>query len=198
MIELAPLEVSRSEAPVADAAPPPPMTPAEPEEAAPPPEAEPPSKPDAVLPSPPKPAPRPPEQIVKPPPKPVIKRAQPAPPTAETRAQSAPNSVSAAAQRASGASSLSAGNWRGQVSAQLNRNKPGLGAGEGQGSVTVFFTIDRRGHVLSSRVTQSSGSAALDQKALEMIRRSNPLPAPPPEVAGATIAFPLTIRFSHR
>ncbi len=194
MIELAPLAVAPSEAAVADAASPPPMTPAEPENAAPSPELAPTPEPDAILPSPPKPAPRPPEKIVKPPPKPVIKHE----PAAALRAQSAPNSDRPAAQAASGSSSLSAGNWRGQVSAQLNRNKPGLGPGEGQGSVTVFFTIDRRGRILSSRVTQSSGSAALDQKALEMIQRSNPLPAPPSEVAGATIAFPLTIRFSHR
>ncbi len=198
LIELAPLAVAPSEAPVADPAPPPPMTPAEPEKVAPSAELAPAPKPDTILTSPPKPAPRPPEKTAKPPPKPAVKREPPTSPTAVTHTQSAPNSDRLAAQAASGASSLSAGNWRGQVSAQLNRHKPNLGPGEGQGSVTVFFTIDRRGRVLSSRVTQSSGSAALDQKALEMIQRSSPLPAPPPEVPGGTIAFPLTIRFSHR
>jgi len=198
MIELAPLAVSPSEAPAAETAPPQPMTPAEPEKAAPAPELAPAPKPDAVLPSPPKRAPRPSDRIAKPPPKPVIKRAPLALPTAATRTQSAPGSDRPAAQAASGAPSLSAGNWRGQVSAQLNRNKPSLGPEDGQGSVTVFFTIDRRGRVLSSRVTQSSGSAPLDQKALEIIQRSNPFPAPPPEVAGATIALPLTIRFGRR
>jgi TonB family protein len=37
------------------------------------------------------------------------------------------------------------------------------------GFVTVEFTLDRRGQVLSSRVMHSSGSAVLDEEAIALL-----------------------------
>jgi periplasmic protein TonB len=48
-----------------------------------------------------------------------------------------------------------------------------------QGVVSMRFTIDRNGHVLSSSVTRSSGSKALDAEVLEALKRADPLPRIP-------------------
>jgi len=49
-------------------------------------------------------------------------------------------------------------------------------------TVLVNFVIDETGRVLSSRVVRGSGDASFDEAALAMIRRSNPVPKPPPVV----------------
>ena len=49
-------------------------------------------------------------------------------------------------------------------------------------TVLVNFVIDETGRVLSSRVVLGSGDASFDEAALAMIRRSNPVPKPPPVV----------------
>jgi TonB family protein len=46
-------------------------------------------------------------------------------------------------------------------------------------TVLVNFVIDETGRVLSSRVVRGSGDASLDEAALAMIRRSDPVPKPP-------------------
>jgi len=52
-------------------------------------------------------------------------------------------------------------------------------SGAGKGRVVVGFTIAADGSLASVTVLQSSGNAALDQIALDHIRRSAPFPAPP-------------------
>jgi protein TonB len=59
----------------------------------------------------------------------------------------------------------------------------------------VSFLIDRLGHVVSSTVVQSSGSAALDRESLDLLQRAQPLPLPPTEVAGAQFSFNVPVRF---
>ena len=49
--------------------------------------------------------------------------------------------------------------------------------------------IDRRGRVLSMRVIEGSGDSAYDEAALEMIRRSDPVPQPPPMEADEGLNF---------
>jgi protein TonB len=86
--------------------------------------------------------------------------------------------------------------WKSRVVAMLQRNKryPAQARARHEEGVTQFaFTIDGEGHVLSSRIATSSGSAALDEETLAMVRRSQPFPAPPPELAGTEISF--TIKF---
>jgi TonB family protein len=65
-----------------------------------------------------------------------------------------------------------------------------------QGVVSLAFTIDRHGNVMSSRIVKSSGSALLDAEALALLARAAPLPAPPPEVTDADLTFVLPIRFA--
>jgi protein TonB len=60
-----------------------------------------------------------------------------------------------------------------------------------QGSVEVAFTIDRRGRLISSRIARSSGFAALDNAALELVRQAQPLPLPP-----AGLSLPPHVNFT--
>jgi protein TonB len=89
--------------------------------------------------------------------------------------------------------------WRGQVVALIERNKhyPETSARRGeQGVAQVFFSLDRRGRVLESRVVRSSGASALDEEALALLRRAQPFPPPPPEFPGDSVNLILPLRFA--
>jgi protein TonB len=86
--------------------------------------------------------------------------------------------------------------WRSALMARLQRAKPG-GTREG-GMVEISFTMDRSGRVVSRHVARSSGSAALDQAALSMIDRAQPLPAFPPSMREARKTLNVPVRFSVR
>ena len=43
-----------------------------------------------------------------------------------------------------------------------------------EGEIPVRFTIDRAGRILSAHLLKSSGSPALDEAAVAMVRRSDP------------------------
>lgn len=204
MIELAPVAVSPPEQSVTEATPGPQMTQAELEAVEPPQamtalELPPAPKPDAVLLSAPQAKPRPPKKIAKPRPKAVVKREREPPATrtsapVHTAARAATSA--AASQAAAGASSMSASNWRGLVSAQLNRNKRYPDAAQGQhGTASISFTIDRGGRLVAARLVGSSGSAILDQEAVAMAHRASPFPPPPPEVGGSHIGLTVPVRF---
>jgi protein TonB len=64
-----------------------------------------------------------------------------------------------------------------------------------QGVVQVAFTMDRGGHVLAVRLARSSGYSILDDEALAVLRRADPLPALPPD-RGAAADFVVPISFS--
>jgi len=61
--------------------------------------------------------------------------------------------------------------------------------------IYVRFTLDRMGHVLSTAVEKSSGDTAFDEAALAMVRRSDPVPVPPPLVADEGLSFTLPVIF---
>jgi protein TonB len=61
--------------------------------------------------------------------------------------------------------------------------------------VVVNVTFDRLGHVISSSIAESSGDAAYDQAALDMLRRSDPVPQPPPVIADEGLSFRLPVVF---
>jgi periplasmic protein TonB len=86
--------------------------------------------------------------------------------------------------------------WQRLMSMQLERNKryPSQARGE-QGETTLTFTIDRQGHLLSSRVVRSAGSAALDAAALAMLGRAQPFPAPPTGIADDQLTITVPIRY---
>ena len=91
--------------------------------------------------------------------------------------------------------------WQSQVAAHLNRLKrfPEAAQSRGDaGTVTVVFSIDRSGKVLSAALGKSSGSSALDQEGTALAHRASPVPAPPPEVTGNQIRLSVPIRFVAR
>jgi periplasmic protein TonB len=67
-----------------------------------------------------------------------------------------------------------------------------------QGVVSLAFTIDRHGGVVSSRIVKSSGSAVLDAEALDLIKRAAPLPPPPADIVDSDLSFVVPIRFAAR
>jgi len=90
--------------------------------------------------------------------------------------------------------------YAGQVSAWLNRNKryPKRARRSGQqGAVTVRFTLDRAGRVLSSRITRSSGHSVLDDEVRALMGRG-PMPRMPASMKQAQVTMTVPIRFRLR
>lgn len=67
-----------------------------------------------------------------------------------------------------------------------------------EGVAQVYFTIDHEGHLLTSRIVRSSGSATLDQETLEMLDRAQPMPRPPANVLDSQLSFVVPVRFNIR
>jgi periplasmic protein TonB len=63
------------------------------------------------------------------------------------------------------------------------------------GEVIVGFVLDRVGHVLSSHIVKGSGDASFDEAAIAMLRRSDPVPAPPPLIADENLSFTVPVEF---
>jgi protein TonB len=61
--------------------------------------------------------------------------------------------------------------------------------------ILVSFALDRMGHVLSTSIVKGSGDVAFDQAALAMVRKSDPVPPPPPTVADQGLNFTLPVIF---
>ena len=61
--------------------------------------------------------------------------------------------------------------------------------------ILVGFVLDRMGHVLSTSIVKGSGDPAFDAAAIDMIRRSDPVPKPPPLVADDGLNFTLPVIF---
>jgi len=110
---------------------------------------------------------------------------QPEPPREEVPAV-APRPVQARAVMAT---------WRNQIVTILERNKryPSAARARGEQGVTrLAFSIDGQGHLLSSRIVASSGSATLDAETLALVQRAQPYPPPPPELAGSEMMVPVS------
>ena len=65
-----------------------------------------------------------------------------------------------------------------------------------EGIVYLTFSMNRSGQVLAANIARSSGSQALDAETLALVRRAEPLPLPPPEMAGDPITLTVPVRFS--
>jgi TonB family protein len=61
--------------------------------------------------------------------------------------------------------------------------------------IVISFELDRTGHVVSTGIVKGSGDAAFDAAALAMVRRSDPVPPPPPLVADEGLNFTLPVIF---
>jgi protein TonB len=90
-------------------------------------------------------------------------------------------------------------NWKSLLVAQIERHKryPEDARGD-HGVVQVAFGVDRSGGVHHARVVASSGSSLLDRDAIAWLQRSQPLPPPPPEIAGAMISITVPLRYNYR
>jgi periplasmic protein TonB len=86
--------------------------------------------------------------------------------------------------------------WQKELIAHLDRHKR-YPSDRSQKSVeiVVSFVLDRMGHVLSTSIVKGSGDAAFDNAALAMVRRSDPVPQPPPAVADEGLNFTLPVIF---
>lgn len=86
--------------------------------------------------------------------------------------------------------------WQKELVAHLDHHKryPG-GRDDVNAKITVSFQIDRMGHILSSTIVQSSGHPEFDQAALAMLKRADPVPAPPALIADEGLTFTLPVLF---
>jgi periplasmic protein TonB len=65
------------------------------------------------------------------------------------------------------------------------------------GTVMVRFELNRAGGVIGSAVTKSSGNAALDQEALDLLRRASPFPPFPAAKSGEKDSYIAPVNFAH-
>ncbi|MCX7567415.1 TonB family protein [Sulfitobacter sp. F26169L] len=92
-----------------------------------------------------------------------------------------------AARRQAG--DAAASNYPGQVMRRISRlSRPRVNA---RGTAVIAFSISSGGGLSGVSVARSSGSAALDQAAVKLVRRAAPFPRPP---AGARRQFSISIK----
>jgi protein TonB len=88
--------------------------------------------------------------------------------------------------------------WQNLVMNLLEHNKrypPEARARGEHGAAKFAFRIDGDGHLMSSRIVASSGSAALDAETVALMQRVQPFPPPPPELAGSELTWVLQFKF---
>ena len=133
--------------------------------------------------------------------------AQPRPPAPATTApQSAPVQTAAIPAapvqgQPTPRSSRAIPTWKTKIVALLERNKryPPTAQSRGEhGVAEVFFSLDRQGRVVESRIMRSSGASSLDEEALALLQRAQPFPAPPSEISGVRVDLTVPIRFNLR
>jgi len=89
--------------------------------------------------------------------------------------------------------------WKRQIVTQLERNKryPSAAQARGErGIVQLSFSLDQQGHVTASKIIKSSGSSSLDEATLDLVRRAQPFPPPPPEMGNGQINLTVPIRYN--
>jgi protein TonB len=86
--------------------------------------------------------------------------------------------------------------WQKELLAHLDKHKryPAQRT-QRTAEILVGFALDRMGHVLSASIVKGSGDTAFDEAALAMVRRSDPVPPPPPLVADEGLNFTLPVIF---
>lgn len=126
------------------------------------------------------------------------------PSTSAAPATTAPadaGSVVAAAPEPSVTSQISGAvaTWRAELLAHLERHKRYPREAQWlqqEGVVELYFAMDHNGHVVAARIETSSRSKALDQEALALVRRAQPLPLPPDGMATAHIELVVPVQFA--
>jgi periplasmic protein TonB len=85
--------------------------------------------------------------------------------------------------------------WQRELMAHLDKHKRYPANALKSAEILVGFVLDRMGHVLSSSIVKGSGDPAFDAAALAMLKRSDPVPQPPPLVADEGLSFTLPVIF---
>jgi protein TonB len=86
--------------------------------------------------------------------------------------------------------------WQKELVAHLDKHKRyPAERSQKTAEILVSFALDRMGHILSTSIAKGSGDAAFDEAALAMVRRSDPVPPPPPLVADEGLTFTLPVIF---
>ena len=87
-------------------------------------------------------------------------------------------------------------NWQTELFQHLDRHKRYPKERQQKtAEIYIRFTLDRLGHVLTVDIEKGSGDKVFDDAALAMVRRSDPVPAPPPLVADEGLSFTLPVIF---
>lgn len=89
--------------------------------------------------------------------------------------------------------------WEKKIMAHFKKNlqfPEGAKAKSKTIQVTLNVEFDRLGHVIEATIAEGSGQAAFDEAALKMIRRSDPVPQPPPLVADQGLKRVLPVIFN--
>jgi periplasmic protein TonB len=87
------------------------------------------------------------------------------------------------------------GNTLGRAIAK-HKQYPKIAAMRGwQGECLLDLKLDGNGNVLSANVKESSGHEALDNQALEMVRKASPFPAPPEVLRGRSFNITVPVSF---
>ena len=86
--------------------------------------------------------------------------------------------------------------WQKELIAHLDKHKRyPAERSQKAAEIQIRFTLDRMGRVLATNIEKSSGDTAFDEAALAMVRRSDPVPAPPPLIADEGLSFTLPVIF---
>lgn len=134
------------------------------------------------------------------------KPADQAPPAPQTTAAPRSEKSTAAKPAAPSPGSVAAARaqmakWRDLVAARLQQNKRYPREAEARrdtGVATLTFSVNRQGHVVSSRIVKSSGHPSLDNEVMAMLHRAEPLPAFGPAMTQSVIQLTVPIQFSLR
>jgi len=92
-----------------------------------------------------------------------------------------------------------AAKWERQISAyfELHKRYPKIDRIKAA-KVKVSLVLNRLGHVVSLAVAETSGDALFDEAALDMIRRSDPVPRPPAALTEDTFSYNLNVDFKDK
>jgi len=85
--------------------------------------------------------------------------------------------------------------WEKDLVAHLDRHKRYPKGLLKAAELSVRLTLDRLGHVVSVAIEKGSGDPAFDEAAIGMVKRSDPVPTPPPLVADDGLTFVLPVIF---
>ena len=65
-----------------------------------------------------------------------------------------------------------------------------------QGSVKVWFRVDRQGNILERRIDTGSGFSILDKATIDLLDRASPVPKPPQTLQNTDLTFTVPIAYS--